>query len=191
MTNNEETKSNIPGSFQDPQTRITLEKVDANSTSQHENLGTKGTENCKKIITAIEGLREHLSQMLDVFCRKIGLNKDIGNISACVEEIKELDDNVNMNKETDINTLKSDIRDLNTNLNWIKWTISILVTIGIFVTGYTSNSIKESNKKDFEVYTKDVNSKFELIQKELESQKEINQIDIEKGVAQEILRQKR
>lgn len=86
-----------------------------------------------------------------------------------------------MSKQISINeyvTLKEDISEIKTSINWLKWLVPIFVTIGIFISGLIVNSIKEANT-----------TQYQMIEKKLDAMKELNSMQIQRDVAIEIKNQ--
>lgn len=75
--------------------------------------------------------------------------------------------------------LKSDIAEIKTSLNWLKWIIPLFITVSIFVSGIIVNSIKESSTAQFKL----LDAKLDTIQK-------LNSMQIQRDVAIEIKNQK-
>ena len=77
-------------------------------------------------------------------------------------------------------SLKSDIREIKTSINWIKWLIPVFITIGVFISGLIVNSIKESN-----------NTQYQMLDKKLDTIKELNSMQIQRDIAIEINKTKK
>lgn len=75
-------------------------------------------------------------------------------------------------------TLKEDISEIKTSINWLKWLVPIFVTIGIFISGIIVNSIKETNA-----------AQYQMLEKKLDTMKELNSMQIQRDVAIEIKNQ--
>lgn len=75
-------------------------------------------------------------------------------------------------------TLKEDISEIKTSINWLKWLVPIFVTIGIFISSFIVNSIKETNA-----------AQYQMLEKKLDTMKELNSMQIQRDVAIEIKNQ--
>ena len=108
------------------------------------------------------------------------LDKIIEQTSSSTESIdagdNDMQKNISVNEYVEI---KSDIREIKTSLNWIKWIIPLFITIGIFITGIIVNSIKE-----------DSSMKYQMLDKKLDKIQELNSMQIQRDVAIEVKNQK-
>ena len=92
----------------------------------------------------------------------------------------------NMNNETNnisiesYIALKEDIKEIKTNLSWMKWLIPILITVGIFVTNHNGDSIKDN-----------MNTQIKMLENKIDSIQSINSMQIQRDVAKEFLNHKR
>lgn len=105
--------------------------------------------------------------------------------------------------QNEIRMLISQIKDLQTNNkiaeyslkslekenSTTKWVLGILITIIAFEVPILCSMHSRSIDKSLDAYNKEIISKFEIIQKELEEQKSLNQMQIERDVAREIKNQ--
>lgn len=85
--------------------------------------------------------------------------------------------------------LELKISYLEKQINDTKWILGILITIFGLIVPILCNMHSRVIDKMFEAYNKEILSKFEIIQQQLNAQKEINQLQIQKDVAIEIKRQ--
>lgn len=103
-----------------------------------------------------------------------------------IHEFLESGEDMYMNDENiveKINNIEKDNLLIKKDIEWLSRTfLPALITLGgllvtVLIFGFSS-------------LNSSVNSKFDVIQQQLQSQKEINQINIEKGISQELLKQK-
>jgi hypothetical protein len=100
-----------------------------------------------------------------------------------IENYEDSEKEVIMSKQISIDEyveLKSDIREIKTSLNWIKWIIPLFITIGIFISGLIVNSIKENTS-----------IQFKLLDRKLDNIQQLNSMQIQRDVAIEYKNQKK
>lgn len=148
----------------------TFQRTETTPTS---NIGTKDIINQINNIgmtldNDIHGTAETTHEKLDKIIEQTAENDQMSG-----EEI--------MQKQISINeyvTLKEDISEIKTSINWLKWLVPIFITIGIFISGIIVNSIKEANT-----------SQYQMLEKKLDTIQKLNSMQIERDVAIEIKNQ--
>lgn len=94
--------------------------------------------------------------------------------------------------------IKAENKIINNKIETTRWLLTILITVfGIFTPLMFNIHARGIDAKFETINTKiesidtNINSKFELIEQRLDSQKELNQLQIQRDVSQELLKQKK
>lgn len=113
------------------------------------------------------------------------------NVIPIMDEIKKRKQMQNIEKEDIMKEnnrisienyiqIKEDIREIKTSIAWIKWIIPVFITMSTFFIGFAINTNNDSIKLQFD-----------SLNQKLEMHKEIIQTQIQKEVAQEMLKYKK
>lgn len=132
---------------------------------------------------------ENLSEQLNNIGQTINSNieqvkeNQANNVNHLEEKMSQNKSNMEMNQASlsisEYVSIKENITAIKTSIDWMKWIIPLFITIGIFVSGIITNSIKDSNK-----------SQYEKLEQKLDNIQKINSMQIQRDVSQEFLKQK-
>lgn len=107
-------------------------------------------------------------------------NNDIKLTSEGVMDINDL-----------IKRLRAENTAIKSQVESTKWLLTILISVFGIITPLLFTMHSRYIDSKFDAFNTNVNSKFELIQQQLDSQKEINSLQIQRDVSQEFLKQKK
>lgn len=107
-------------------------------------------------------------------------NNDIGLTSEGVMDINDL-----------IKKLRAENNAIKSQVESTKWLLTILISVFGIITPLLFTMHSRYIDSKFDAFNTNVNSKFELIQQQLDFQKEINSLQIQRDVSQEFLKQKK
>lgn len=107
-------------------------------------------------------------------------NNDIKLTSEGVMDINDL-----------IKRLRAENNAIKSQVESTKWLLTILISVFGIITPLLFTMHSRYIDSKFDAFNTNVNSKFELIQQQLDSQKEINSLQIQRDVSQEFLKQKK
>ena len=107
-------------------------------------------------------------------------NNDIKLTSEGVMDINDL-----------IKKLRAENNAIKSQVESTKWLLTILISVFGIITPLLFTMHSRYIDSKFDAFNTNVNSKFELIQQQLDSQKEINSLQIQRDVSQEFLKQKK
>ena len=164
-------------------------------------------------MTKIEHNKTDLSSKEEIleFAKEMGLDEDV-LLKAIANNQNVVHNMINRNYEVEdmdfsefsqelfnnYRDIKTENRIINNKIENMKWLLTVLISVFGIITPllFTIHSRYIDSKFDaynssINAYNTNINSKFEIIQQELNTQKEINQLQIQRDVSQEILKYKR